>query len=107
MVESKESKCLCGGKMQYYDTVKRKVKGKYGSVSVRYIQRNRCLRCGSVKRLLPADILPFKRYSADVIFGVLEGIITCETLGFEDYPCETTMQRWFAYFANTIMKGVY
>ena len=26
--------------------------------------------------------------------GVLEGLITCETLGFEDYPCEMTMIRW-------------
>lgn len=25
---------------------------------------------------------------------VLEGLITCETLGFEDYPCEMTMIRW-------------
>lgn len=35
-----------------------------------------------------------KQYEADIIIGVLEGLITCGTLGFEDYPCEMTMIRW-------------
>ena len=26
--------------------------------------------------------------------GVIEGLITPETLGYEDYPCEMTMHRW-------------
>lgn len=41
-------------------------------------------------------MLPYKQYEAEVIIGVLEGLITCETLGFEDYPCEMTMSRWIA-----------
>ena len=100
MVSSKELKCPCGGDTKYYDTVKRKVKGKRGVISVRYIQRDKCTRCGSVRRILPDDILPFKQYSAEIIFGVIEGLITCETLGFEDYPCEMSMQRWLAIFTT-------
>jgi hypothetical protein len=36
------------------------------------------------------------RYESEIIIGVLEGLITCETLGYEDYPCEATMRRWRA-----------
>ena len=39
-------------------------------------------------------ISPYKQYEAEVIRGVLEGFITCETYGYEDYPCEMTMARW-------------
>ena len=42
------------------------------------------------------DIDPYKQYEAEVIIGGLEGFITCETIGFEDYPCEMTMVRWQA-----------
>ena len=31
---------------------------------------------------------------AKIIDGVIEGLITCDTVGFEDYPCELTMIRW-------------
>lgn len=37
---------------------------------------------------------PYKQYEAELISGVLEGLITVETLDFEDYPCESTMKRW-------------
>jgi hypothetical protein len=43
---------------------------------------------------LPDFIFPYKQYEADIIIGVIEGLITCDTLGFEDYPCEMTMIRW-------------
>lgn len=36
-------------------------------------------------RELPDFIFPYKQYEAEIIIGVLEGFITCETLGFEDY----------------------
>ncbi|MEQ2698093.1 DUF6431 domain-containing protein, partial [Hungatella hathewayi] len=45
-------------------------------------------------RELPDYIFPYKQYEAEVIRGVLEGFITCETYGYEDYPCEMTMVRW-------------
>ena len=32
--------------------------------------------------------------NTNIIIGVIEGLITCETFGFEDYPCEMTMIRW-------------
>ena len=46
---------------------------------------------------------PYKQYEAEVIIGVLEGLITCETLGFEDFPCEMTMLRWLSQKAQLLL----
>ena len=35
--------------------------------------------------------------------NVLEGLITCETIGFEDYPCEMTMLRWLSQKAQLLL----
>lgn len=58
------------------------------------IKRYRCIVCGTIHRKLPDDILPFKQYEAELIKGVAEGLITSDTLGYEDYPCEATMKKW-------------
>ena len=50
--------------------------------------------CGCIHRNLPDYIYPYKQYEAEIIDGVIEGFITCDTIGFEDYPCEMTMLRW-------------
>lgn len=52
--------------------------------------------CQTLHRELPDFIFPYKQYEAEVIQGVLEGFITTETSGYEDYPCEMTMVRWKA-----------
>lgn len=86
----------CGGQLRYFDTVKRIVRTKARTTKWIEIRRVRCTVCGSLHRELPEELLPYKQYETDVIIGVLEGLITCETLGFEDYPCEMTMARWMA-----------
>lgn len=95
MISNNESICpKCGGELKYYDSVKRIVRTKYGCKSKVNIRRFRCKRCGSTHRELPDFIFPYKQYEADIIIGVIEDLINCETLGFEDYPCEMTMFRW-------------
>lgn len=95
MISNNESICpKCGDKLKYYDSVKRIVRTKYGRKSKVNIRRFRCKQCGSTHRELPDFIFPYKQYEADIIIGVIEDLITCETLGFEDYPCEMTMFRW-------------
>ncbi len=95
MVIKAESTCpKCGGELKHYDTVKRIIRTKGRRTEWIRIARVRCTRCGTFHRSLPEDLLPFKQYEAEVIFGVLEELITCETVGFEDYPCEMTMERW-------------
>lgn len=95
MVTNNESTCPhCGGQLKYYDSVKRIVRTKARATKRVRIRRLRCSKCGSVHRELPDFIFPYKQYEAEVIIGVIEGFITFETLGFEDYPCEITMIRW-------------
>lgn len=84
----------CGGKLRYYGRTNRIIcygNGKRRKIS---IKRMKCGDCGSYHRELPTDIIPYKHYDAEIIRGVVEGFITPETLGYEDYPCEMTMLRW-------------
>lgn len=95
MISDNQSICpKCGGQLKYYDNVQRLVRTKFGNKKWVAIRRLRCCNCHAVHRELPDFIFPYKQYEADIIIGVLEGLITCETLGFEDYPCEMTMIRW-------------
>jgi hypothetical protein len=95
MISDTDSICpKCGGGLRYYDTIRRIVRGK-GRVSERVkMRRLRCSRCRVLHRELTDRVLPYKQYEAEIIKGVLEGYITSDTIGFEDYPCEMTMARW-------------
>lgn len=101
MIAKNASVCpKCGGHLRFFDTVKRIVRTKARVTEWIVIRRLRCTICGSLHRELPEELFPYKQYEAEVIIGVLEGLITCETLGFEDYPCEMTMSRWLAEFTG-------
>lgn len=105
MIAENSSTCpKCGGRLRYFDTVKRIVRTKARLTEWLDIRRFRCTDCGSLHRELPDELFPYKQYEAEVIIGVLEGLITCETLGFEDYPCEMTMTRWLAEFSGTVTE---
>ena len=95
MVRENQKKCPnCGGDLKYYDSVKRIVRTKNRLTRKMLIRRLKCERCWRFHRELPDFIIPYKQYEKEVILGVLEGIITSSTFGFEDYPCELTMIRW-------------
>jgi len=97
MIKEGDSVCPgCGGELRYYGLVNRILRGKNGIVSYTQIRRLRCANCRSVHRELPDYIFPFKHYKAEIIIGVLDGSITPETLDYEDFPCEMTMNRWIA-----------
>lgn len=84
----------CGGYLKYYDTVRRTVRTKGRHTKKIFIRRLRCSQCRKIHREIPDDIYPHKQYEADVIRGVLDGFITADTYGYEDYPCEATMNIW-------------
>lgn len=84
----------CGGTLRYYDAVKRIVRTKGRRTNYIFMRRLRCCKCGTTHRELPLFLFPHKQYEAEMILGVCEGIITPDTLGYEDYPCEMTMRRW-------------
>lgn len=80
--------------MKHRDYVKRIVKEQYGIKHTIYVQRLICKQCGSLHRELPDNLVPYKQYDAEIIFGVVEHLITTDTLGYEESPCEMTMARW-------------
>lgn len=106
MVSNNESVCpKCGGHLKYYDSVPRLVRTKYGVKNKVAIRRLRCSQCNSVHREIPEFIFPYKQYEAEIIIGVIEGLIACETIGFEDYPCEMTMMRWRLLSTEVVFTG--
>ena len=95
MIRGNDKKCpICGGTLRPYGFKSRYVRGKYGKRSTIKIKRYKCVSCNSAHNKLPNFIIPYVRYEADIVYGVLEGLITVNTLGFEDYPSEQTMKRW-------------
>ena len=105
MVNNDVSICpKCGGGLKYYDHVQRIVRSKRRETWKIPMRRLRCMRCGALHRELPELLFPYKQYEAEVIIGVLDGLITCETMGFEDYPCEMTIRRWLADFTIPFME---
>lgn len=97
MITNERKSCPnCGGQLKHYDTVQRIVRTKGRRTDYVKLRRLRCSGCDALHRELPEFIFPYKQYEAEVIRGVVDGLITCETLGFEDYPCEMTMTRWRA-----------
>ena len=95
MISDGDTECpRCGGQLRYYDSVLRVLRTKNRVTSWITIRRVQCDICKAVHRELPESIFPYKQYEAEIISGVIEGLITSETLGYEDYPCEMTMIRW-------------
>ena len=103
MITTDERICpKCGGQLKYYDSVKRFVRTKNRTTKLIILRRMRCTKCGKLHREIPKFIIPYKEYEYEVIMGVLEGYVTSDTLGYEDYPCEMTMIRWKKEYANQI-----
>lgn len=101
-------KCkFCGGRSSGYDSVKRILRDPRGAVRWETVRRYRCKDCGRTFRVLTDEMLPFKQYTRDIIEGVVDGLITEWTYGFEDYPCDSTRKRWLAEFAGAIMQKLY
>lgn len=75
----------CNGVLKFHDHAKRTIRGKYGVKTIIRIERTICTSCGRIRRVYPEYMLPYKQYEKEIIEGVKEGLITCETLGYEDY----------------------
>lgn len=84
----------CGAVMKYYDKVTRLIRSGNRQTETIEVKRYRCVSCRSIRRACPDELLPRKQYDKGIIQGVIEGLITPDTYGYEDYPCEATMIRW-------------
>ena len=95
MIRKSETLCpYCNSKLIFFDRVNRIIKTKGGKTNWIKIDRVKCTGCGRLHRILPDYILPYKQYEAELVMGVIEGLIDSDTLGYEDYPCESTMKLW-------------
>ena len=88
----------CGGQLIYRDSRLRIRKHEGGDRDYLSIRRFRCTSCGSLHNELPDLLLPYKHYGAEVISGVIDGIVTPQDQDSEDYPSLSTMMYWLRWF---------
>lgn len=67
---------------------------KGGNKTFLKVRRFKCIECNKIHRELPEFIFEYKHYEAEIINGVMEGYITSDSIDYEDYPSEITMERW-------------
>lgn len=88
----------CGGQLRYRDSRLRIRKHEGGDRDFLSIRRFRCTACESYHNELPDVLLPYKHYEAEVISGVIDGIVTPHDQDSEDYPSISTMLHWLRWF---------
>lgn len=88
----------CGGQLRYRDSRLRIRKHEGGHRDYLSIRRFRCAVCESYHNELPDVLLPYKHYGAEVISGVIDGIVTPDDHDSEDYPSISTMLSWLRWF---------
>ena len=98
LIESRDYICpTCKkGHLCYRDHCHRIVRYEGGEAEWFWIPRAKCDNpgCGRLHRMLPDFMVQFKHYAAEVISGVLDGIVTPEDADSEDRPSADTMKRW-------------
>lgn len=97
----------CSGQLKYRDSRLRTRKHEGGSRDYLCIRRFRCNACGRYHNELPDVLLPYKHYEAEIISGVIDGIITPNDQDSEDYPSFSTMKYWLRWFQMNLanMEG--
>ena len=88
----------CSGAMKYRDSKIRICKKEGGEKTHLMISRVQCSNCHSYHNQLPDCLAPYKHYEAEVIAGVIDGIVTPDDEDAEEYPCLSTMKRWIFWF---------
>ena len=91
---------VCGEKLRYRDSRKRIRRKEGGHVEYLEVRRLLCPHCRKLHVELPDCLVPHKHYDAEVISGVIEGIVTPDDLDSEDHPCAATMRRWIKWFLD-------
>ena len=89
---------LCGGVLKYRDSRLRIRRKEGGGKEHLMIRRLRCSQCGHYHNELPDCLVPHKHYEAEVISGVIDGIVTSEDEDSEEFPSLQTMLRWIRWF---------
>ena len=88
----------CGGQLRYRDSRLRIRKHEGGDQDHLSIRRFRCTACERYHNELPDVLLPYKHYEAEIISGVIDGIVSPDDQDSEDYPSVSTMLYWLRWF---------
>lgn len=89
---------VCNEELRYRDSRIRIRKREGGVVDKLRIRRFYCSKCDAYHNELPDCLVPYKHYDAEVISGVLDGIVCEKDLDSEDFPSVSTMRRWIQWF---------
>ena len=109
-VESSEDVPMCpscGGQLRYRDSRPRIIRREGGVKAQLLVRRFRCEDCHHYHTELPDCVVPYKHYETETISGVLEGFVEPTDEDSENYPTETTMERWKDWYRQnrTNMEG--
>lgn len=94
----------CRGHLCYRDSRLRIRKKEGGSAEYLVIRRFRCEDCGRYHNELPDCLVPYKHYEAEVVSGVLDGVVSPDDLDSEDFPCAMTMFRWICWLNDNLQR---
>lgn len=73
MVNIGSTEChKCNGRLIFYDKVKRILRHNGRKTEWIILRRLRCVNCNSIHRELTKDLLPYKQYESEIIYGVKE-----------------------------------
>ena len=105
-VRSKESvNCpICGEKLTVRGERKRKIKDESGEKRTLIIRRMKCVKCGKIHHELPDMVIPYKRYSAEVVEAVITGGKKAEVV-CEEGTIRRVIQWWrlmLPYYINVL-----
>ena len=89
---------ICRASLSYRDS-RIRIRKKEGGVKERLmIRRFYCKNCHTYHNELPDCLVPYKHYEAEVVSGVVDGIVRPDDLDSEDYPSGSTIKRWKQWF---------
>ena len=95
---------ICQSSLTYRDSHIR-IRKKEGGIKEKLkIGRFYCKKCHSYHNELPDCLVPYKHYEAEIITGVLDGIVLSDDLDCEDYPSFSTMKRWLQWFSGNLER---
>jgi transposase len=87
--------CPCCGHVLCYRDSRIRIRKIYGGAKSKLlIRRMKCSHCRRLHNELPDILAPYKHYSVEVIENVVDEVIDSDDSLSENYPCETTMNRW-------------
>ena len=86
----------CQAPLEHRDYRLRITKLEGGEERFLRVERRKCTNggCRRIHTVLPDCLVPYKHCANEVISGVLDEIVTPDDADTEDYPCESTMNRW-------------